>query len=131
MFIDSQAEFSADQALTATAVSTNVLDAGADLGAGRPIHILTQVTEDFAAVGAATLTVALQDSDDAAFSAPRTLISGSAVAKASLTAGHRFGLGVLPADHKRYLRLNYTVATGPFTAGKIEAGLVIDLPTNG
>lgn len=34
-------------------------------------------------------------------------------------------------DYKRYVRLYYTVATGPMTAGKITAGVTMGNQSNG
>jgi hypothetical protein len=44
---------------------------------------------------------------------------------ASLTLGARPVQIRVPRGAERYLRLTYTVATGPFTAGKVIAGLVL------
>lgn len=117
------------QAITASAASTNVLDLGvnADRGAGisRNLDIHVQVLENFAAAGAATLQVAFQVSTDNA--TWKDLLLSPVFAKADLVIGAKvFRVGV-PFDGLnntsitgwRYCRLNYTVATGPFTAGKV------------
>lgn len=124
-------------AITTTQPSTNTLDLGQarDLGIGGPqldVEILIQQT--FAAAGAATLNVQIQSSvDNAAWS---TLVESSPIAVADLTAGRQILRLALPADQPaqtagvgRYLRLNYVVATGPFTAGQVFAALVLDRPS--
>jgi NitT/TauT family transport system substrate-binding protein len=46
-------------------------------------------------------------------------------ALAGLKAGTQFNLDYIPrGTNERYMRLNYTVATGPMTAGKIKAGVL-------
>ena len=132
MILDNQTLFSDDQAVTATAASTNIIDLGPinqgirrDIGPGTPIPIVIQATSDFAAAGAATVTVSVQVDDNSAFSSPKTVISSAAVAVADLKAGYQVKLDYIPrGTDERYLRLNYAVATGPFTAGTIKAGVV-------
>jgi hypothetical protein len=117
------------QAITVTAPSTNVLDFGsnADRGAGmgRNLDFHVQVLENFAAAGAATLQIAAQVSIDNA--AWKDLVLSPVMAKADLVLGAKVFRYAVPFDGLndtaltgwRYLRLNYTVATGPFTAGKV------------
>lgn len=133
MILDNQTLFSDDQAITTTAASTNIIDLGPiapgivrDIGPGKPIPVLVQVTEDFDAAGAATLTVAVQVDDNESFSSPKTVISTGALALADLVAGYQVKLDYIPrGTDERYLRLNYTVDTGPMTAGKIKAGILL------
>lgn len=139
MIFDAQNTVSDQQAVTATAASTNVIDFGAtgkpiggaanlrrDLGRGKPVPFRAQVTEAFLAAGAATLTVTLETDDNEAFATPKTVWTSAAIAKASLVPGYVFAVDYLPrGTDERYFRLNYTVATGPFTAGKITAGVVL------
>jgi hypothetical protein len=120
-------------AITATAVSTNVIDLlnaremATDQYGGFPIVTLT-LGATFTAAGAATLTVQVQGSVDNVTYA--TLDQTDAIGKAVLLVGVilRIPLGKLQpqsAGINRYYRLNYVVATGPFTAGTLEADLVI------
>lgn len=132
MILDNQTLFSDQQAITVTAASTNVIDlspiAGGlarDIGPGKPIPVLVQVTEDFDAAGAATLTVSLQVDDNSSFSSPKTVISTAAIALADLKAGYQVNLDYVPrGTNERYMRLNYAVGTGPMTAGKVHAGIL-------
>lgn len=132
MILDIQSLFSDAQAVTVTAASTNILDTGvnAEKGRGTPIPLLVQVVTTFTAGGAATMTVALQCDGDVAFGSAQTLWTSAAIAVATLVAGYRFLIDKVPehvaekAD-SRYLRFNYTIATGPMTAGAISAGIVM------
>lgn len=135
MIFDKQSLFSENQPVTASAASANLIDLGApgtplggavplkrDLGRSR-VPLAVQVTEDFA--GLASLKVAVQVSDDPGFAAPVTVLESGAVPVAELKAGHLLNLDWLPrGSDRRYLRLHYTVAGGPASAGRITAGLV-------
>lgn len=139
MIFDKQTLLSDAQAITVTAASTNVIDLGPiktgqvrDIGKGKQIPLRIQVTEAFTAGGAATLTVALQVDNDEAFGSPTTVWTSPALALATLIAGYV----VIPEyitrrTDERYMRLNYTVATGPMTAGKITAGVTMGNQSNG
>lgn len=127
MIIDRQARFDWDDAITVTRVSTDKIDLGAnkrDLGLLNDLYLVILATEAFTAAGAATLTVDLVDDDNASLSSPATLMTlANAVGKASLVAGYEIFKGRLPIKKitQRYLGLNYTVGTGPMTAGKVRA----------
>ena len=131
MILDKQNLFSEDQAVTATADSTNIIDLGddLDLGLSSVIETFVQVTTDFATL--TSLTVSLVTSADEAFSSPVTLVSSAAIAAADLVAGKQFSLRALPHDTDRYVKLTYTVGGSDATAGKIFAGLALDRQTNG
>lgn len=126
MYIDRQNLFGQDQAVTASAASTDYIDLGQarDIGNGTPLEIFVLVTEAAAAAGAATVQVALQSDDNAAFSSPANLVMSDAIPKASLVAGTEVLRVPVPHGCERYLRLYFTVATGPLTAGKFTSGLV-------
>jgi hypothetical protein len=79
------------------------------------------------AAGAGTLTVSLEVDDNSGFSSATTVWTSGAIPKATLVAGYRLPIEYLPKGiNERYFRLYYTVATGPMTAGKITAGLMLD-----
>lgn len=122
MIIDKENTFSDEQAITATADSTNVIDLGAaGLDSGEPLYINAQVNEAFTAAGAGTLTVSLVTATDAAFTTPVTLVTTPAIGKADLIIGKDISFGTVPAGVLQYVKLVYTVATGPMTAGKMTA----------
>ena len=124
MIMDKLNMLSEEQAITVSGASENVIDLGEggnDPGQGEAVFLNAVVNEDFAAAGDATLTIALQDSADGA-SFDDVVVSG-AIAKSQLTEGSTALKVSLPVGIRRYIRCNYTVATGPFTAGKISTGL--------
>jgi hypothetical protein len=116
--------FSNAQAVTGTADSTNVLDLGAhgdDLQ--RNLMLFVQVREPATAEGAATVKVGVY-TGTAEGSQATLLHETAAIAKATLVAGYFMLKIPLPANVGRYLKLTYTVATGPLTAGTFDAGLI-------
>lgn len=133
MIIDGALLFSSAQAVTATAVSTNVIDLtnARDMGVGDnpALKILAVVTTAMLSAGATTLTITVEGSTDN--SSWTVMASTPAIAKANLTAGAQIMNMDLPRTAPgqalpRYLRLNYTVAVSNFTAGAITASLVLD-----
>lgn len=134
MILDKTNEFSDGQAITASAISTNVIDLNPDnanpiigIGSGEPVELIVQVDTTATAAGAATVTVSLESSAAPNMSAPTVHITTGAVALADLTAGSEIARFRLPAgDYKRYLGVRYTVGTGPLTAGAFSAFIVKD-----
>jgi Bbp16-like protein len=111
-YVDAQNLYSDAQALTVTAVSTNVIDHGQDrnIGIGTPLGIV--ITVDVSAAGGGTLTVTLQADDNVAMSSPATVATTAAIAAATLVAGYQFVIPVPPDTlTERFSRLNYTLAT--------------------
>lgn len=145
MIFDNQSLLSDAQAITVTAASTNVIDLGdtgrvygatvdlvRDIGKGKQIPLLVQVVEAFAAAGAATLTVSLQVDDNEAFGSPKTVWTSPALALADLKPGYVVVPEYIPrGTNERFMRLYYTVATGPMTAGKVMAGVTMGNQSNG
>lgn len=129
MIIDYQLQMSSAQAVTASAASTNVIDSGADGDAyGRPLWFILRCVAAATAAGAATVDFQLQTSDDPTFgTGVVNLIDTGALAKTALTANTFLVKQLLPVGCLRYLRTNYTVATGPLTAGTFDAMLVPDV----
>ncbi|MGL4315338.1 MAG: Bbp16 family capsid cement protein [Pseudomonas sp.] len=125
--IDKFLELSSAQAITVTAPSTNVIDAGAtksaslgrDIGSGKQLFLEVNITTSMA--GSGTLTIALQDSADNSTFAD--VLELPAIAVAALTAGKTYYVP-LPAGLRRYIRANYTITSGPFTAGALQASIV-------
>ena len=125
MLIDNNLILSNAQAVTSTAVSTNVVDQGAAADAvARAPYVEFLVNTSFTASGSATMQLELQDSaDNSTFN---TVLITEAIPKATLVAGYRRRFK-LPPGVRRYIAANYTVATGPMTAGKIDARIVEDV----
>ncbi len=123
MIFDKENLFSDKQAVTATAVSANVVDLGGpDAGAGDRPYLAVHATP-FTGTGA--LSVELQTSADAAFGASR-VVAAFPVANDSLKKGGQIVGGKPPKGMLRYARLNYAV-TGAISGGAVTAGLVLDL----
>ena len=125
-------------AITATRDSTNVVDLGVarDMGIGTSLYLVMIGDGLFAAAGAATLSIAFRGSaDDSTYF---TYAQGTVLSIAQLNAGGYFlpitvprplATGIMPMP--RYYKMVYTVATGPFTAGAVQAYLALsrdDIP---
>jgi hypothetical protein len=127
---DAENLFSDEQAITATAASTNVIDTGdtKDVGKGAPLRIYGRVMEAFNTL--TSLTVAIQTATDAAFTSAVTLSSKSIVLANLDAIGDLVINDVIPQGALRYLRLYYTVVGTDPTTGEITAGIVFDSQTN-
>lgn len=135
MIIDRQLQFSTDQAITADAISENVIDLGPlgagntirDIGAGKTLylHILvkTALTD---ADGTPTLTVTLESDDVADLSTTPTVHHTiSTIAEATMVAGYWIAKGVAipPGAYQRYLGIRYTTNSADFDGGTVDAWL--------
>lgn len=133
---DANLLFSDDQAVTATAISTNVLDL-AEMGTianysaahsrymlGTTIPILVKVTANFATLTSLTVTIESDSTADLATS-PTVHASGPTIAVASLLVDtDLIGFDFLPGGvYERYLGLRFTVAGSDATAGTVFAAL--------
>lgn len=141
MIFDRTLLFSDQQAITAAAASTNVVDLGAfdtiygdagparrDRGKGHPIPLLVQVTEAFNNL--TSLGIQIQTDDNSAFSSPKTLLTET-VALADLKPGKQFIMDKIPVGTtERYIRIYYDVTGTAPTTGKVTAGVVAAIQTN-
>lgn len=137
MYVDKFAEFSDSQAVTATAISTNVMDlnpafklntTGVDIGTGQDVYLIVQVDAAAAAAGAATVVVTLESSAAAGLTSSNVHLTSKTLALADMTAGKTLMAVKLPTDtYLRYLGVRYTVATGPLTGGSFSAFLTTDV----
>lgn len=142
MIFDRTLLFSNAQAITATAASTDSIDLGAtgtvmfaasalsrDIGRGSSVPLLIQVVESFNTL--TSLTVAVQCDDNSGFSTPKNVLEVT-LPLASLVAGRTFPIiAIPPGVNERYMRINYTVTGTAPTTGKVTAGIVADVQTNG
>lgn len=155
MLLDKESTFSLDQNLAVvqgTTLSDKSIDVGAagtmprrfnagaaaprDVGKGKPVQVLVEVTEEFDSAGDdTTLKVELVTADDEALGTNLVVISVSAaIAQAVLLKGYQFMVpGVIPpgTGADRFIGLRYTTGTSTATAGKVNAGLVFDKQSAG
>lgn len=115
MFTDAQHLFSDAQALSATAVGTNVVDLGAirEIGQGEPMAVafLVDVAADFT-TGNETYQFDLETDDNAAQSSA-AVVGSRTILATDLTAGSIHVIPLSPAHAKameRYLGVRYTLA---------------------
>ncbi len=141
MIFSVQQLFSDDQAVTATAISTNVIDLGVpatpfgaaaalpqDIGKGVEIPILVQVTTAFLTLTQLTITVEV--SAAATLTTP-TVLASEVVLLAALVAGKQMHVRVVPNDASlRYMGIRYTVGGSDATAGKMTAGITMGNQNN-
>lgn len=139
MILDKNLILSELQAITATAISANVIDLGVNgvvpyevaaaamnLGAGNEIPLLLMVNEDFATL--TSLTVTLETSAAAGLTSPTVLYTSGAIPVATLKAGYKLPMRWLPdAPLLRYLGVRYTVGGSNATTGKVTAALATEV----
>lgn len=112
MYLDKFLQFSDDQALTATALSTNVIDLSNDrkIGIGEPMAAVVFVTvaADFTTTDE-TYQFVLQTATDEAFTSPITVVASAAINGDELALGAKV---VLPMGHTnlQFLRINNVLA---------------------
>jgi len=126
MLLDNTLVFSEEQAVTASAASTNIIDQKAAGDAYGALWLVVKVAADFATL--TSLTVGVQTDSASNFSSAVTLASTGAVAAANLVEGAYICCLRLPADCKRYIRLYYTVGGSNATTGKVNAFLTAAAP---
>lgn len=139
MILSAQQLFSDDQAITATAVSTNVIDLGVagtpydaaaalnqDVGKGTPVPVLIQITEDFD-----NLTNVKVAIETGATTALGTEILSETILLADAVAGKQTVFQILPNElTERYLGIRYTVTGTAPTTGKFVSGISMGNQTN-
>ena len=124
--IDSQLEFSSYQAITATSVSTNIIDLGKrEISFGTPVPLMIMVMEDFNNL--TSLKVAVETSETANMASAVELASAT-VALANLKEGKILPLNFMPAGNKGFVQLKYTVTGTAPTTGKISAHITDGIP---
>lgn len=132
MITDKLLRLSEDQAVTASAVSTNTIDLGVarDVGEGRELYVVFTVTTTFATL--TSLTFQIVTDDNASLTSPTVVAATGAITLAGggLAAGQQHALRI-PADiagvGERYLGVQYTVGGSNATAGKVTADIVLDI----
>lgn len=131
MILSNESLLSNAQAVTATGLSTNVIDTGAkgtpvggkaallgDVGKGTKIPFVAQVVEAFDKLTSLTISV-----ETGASASLGTVLSSQTILLADLTAGKRIALDVVPEGVLRYIGVRYTVTGTTPTTGKVTAGI--------
>lgn len=132
MITDALLRVSEDQAVTASAVSTNTIDLGVarDMGEGRDLYMVFTVTTTFATL--TSLTFQIVTDDNASLSSPKVIAATGAVTLAGggLAAGSQHVLRIPPeiaGKGEQYLGAQYTVGGSNATAGKVTTDIVLDI----
>lgn len=132
MITDALLRVSEDQAVTASAVSTNTIDLGVarDMGEGRDLYMVFTVTTTFATL--TSLTFQIVTDDNASLSSPKVIAATGAVTLAGggLAAGQQHVLRIPPeiaGKGEQYLGAQYTVGGSNATAGKVTTDIVLDI----
>jgi hypothetical protein len=143
MIMDATGLFSDQQAITATAASTNLIDLGAtgtpygsasalvrDIGKGEGVPLFCGVTETFNNL--TSMSIGIEVDDNAAFSSAVTVWTSPAYTLAQLATGAKYLLpDRLPVGvNERYVRLKYTVVGTAPSTGKVTAGVVMSRQSN-
>lgn len=135
MIRDRQNTFSNDQAITADALSANVIDLGPlsagntirDIGAGETLYLHVLVKTQFVTGGSATLTCTLEsDSVSTLDNSPTVHMTfASAVAAGTMAPGYWLAKGVaIPASaYERFVGIRFTTNVADFSAGSLDAWL--------
>ena len=124
---------------SATSAVRPGIDIGGGGGGGAVPSIYVLVNTTFTAAGGATLNAAIQAAPDDGTNtntpgAYSTYAETGAIALSNLVAGNVIWSIPLPrvlplpttqTSRPRFLRMNYTVASGPFTAGALQAHIVL------
>lgn len=133
MLLDKQNQFSNAQAVTAAAISANVIDLGPlsggnlirDIGAGEELGVLIRVDTTMDDTGDdSTLIVTLESDDNVGLSS--ATVHQTITTFAALSAANtQLYVPILPGAYQRYLGLRYTPgAGGNLSAGAFSAWLV-------
>lgn len=124
--VDKETMVSSSQDVTVSAGSTNYINLGApgDIGMGSRLDFMVMADVAATAVGAATVMFSLQSDSVPAFSSPTTISSTGAIPIATLVPGWQIFMPIPVGTKEQYIRLYYTVTTGPLTAGAFTAAVV-------
>lgn len=147
MYVDKMLEFSDAQAVTATAISTNVYDlfttdvggsatefspnTRLDVGAGEEVWLVVSTASAVTDTGSdATLVVDLVTADDVGLSTNAQIVATTGATPLAFAAFSVAGTRLLAIrlpnfPYRRYIGLRYTVAAGPLTAGTFDAFLTL------
>jgi hypothetical protein len=127
MIFDKTLQVSADQALTATAASTDVIDLSSDrdVGPGNPMWWVVVAKTGLGGTSP-TLAVSIETDDNSSFSSAATELTGKTLAQAAFATG---AIYVLPMAfyNERFVRLKYTLG-GTSPTATVDAFLTSEDP---
>lgn len=132
MILDAELEFSAAQAVTAAAASTNYVDLGLasrEIGLGQDLYVVVSVHTLLADGGSNTGTDVKLYGDSTTTFTPDgtfTLFSFAQAAAAGTTKIAKLSPGSAPLAY-RYIELYYDPQGANLTAGKFDAYLTMDI----
>lgn len=133
MYCDALLQFSAAQAVTSAAGSTNTYDSGLaggrDLGTGEPLYVVVVVKTALTDGGSNAGTVVALEGDSTTTFTPdgtRNLFTFAQAAAAGTVKYAQLQPGGAPESY-RYMRLKYTPTTADLTGGTFDAYLVKDI----
>lgn len=103
-----------------------------DFGRGpKNMSLLVQITESVTSGGASTTDFQLIMADNGPLTTNKVVLQTTgAIAKATLVKGYKARLALPVGISKKYLGVQYVVATATQTAGKVTATLVESMQTN-
>ena len=121
MITDLQLELSKEQALVASADSTNIIDTGG-AGAAEGMTILITVDESFATATSYSAEVTSSATVGGTYLSHG--LQTGAVAVADLTAGDTMLHGKLPRGTKQFVKVEYVEVGSTASAGKVTARII-------
>lgn len=129
MYIDKRLQLSSQQALSATAASSDAVDFGADrpVGPGEQLWLVVVAREGLAGT-TPTLAVSVETDDNDAFGSAATLASGLSLTDATFPTGTMFVLP-FPYTNERYVRAKYTLG-GTTPTANVDAFITNQEPAN-
>ena len=120
--LDDSLKFSENQAITATANSTNTIDLGLnrEVAFGTPVPLYIIIKEDFNNLTSLKFAITTSASSDMSNAVE---LASTTVALANLKKGNTVPLAFMPTGNKGFVRLTYTVTGTAPTTGKVSAYL--------
>ena len=122
--MDAQTLFSDDQAVTATAYSTNIVDLGTEPQASGSLRtVMAVITETFLTLTSLQLVLTHCATEGGTYT---VLVEGPVITLASggLAAGESYELPI-PKDAHQFVKMQYVVGGSSATAGKVKSGIVL------
>ena len=124
MLIDNTCVFSDEQAITATADSTNKVNVMSLLGKGEPVLLDFHVAETFMTLTGLNITIHQCATESGSYTAT-SMNKDITLASGGLAVGKKIGFRFLARDViQPWLKVIYTVDGSNATAGKIFAAIV-------